>query len=106
MEEGRLISWLKKPGDPVRKGEAIAEIEGDKATVELEAVVDGVLEEIVVPADTVAPVGGVLARIRTGSTQTPQPAPEAARSSRPTPVAERMAREHGLDLGKVPGTGP
>ncbi len=105
MEEGRLIAWLKKPGDAVRKGEAIAEIEGDKATVELQAVVDGVLEEIVAPANTVVPVGGVLARVRTGSAPAAQPV-EAARSARPTPVAERMAREHGVDLGAISGTGP
>jgi pyruvate/2-oxoglutarate dehydrogenase complex dihydrolipoamide acyltransferase (E2) component len=67
MEEGRLVAWLKSPGEAVRKGEALAEIEGDKATVELEAVVDGVLEEIRVAPDTVVPVGAVLARIRTTS---------------------------------------
>jgi pyruvate dehydrogenase E2 component (dihydrolipoamide acetyltransferase) len=111
MEEGRLISWLKKPGDPIRKGEAIAEIEGDKATVELEAVVDGVLHEVLVEADTVVPIGTVLARIRAGgsaapATPTPPPASEAARSTRPTPVAERMAREHGIDLSAVSATGP
>jgi len=43
MEEGRVLAWLKSPGDAVRKGEPVAEIESDKATVELEAVVDGVL---------------------------------------------------------------
>ena len=42
MEEGQLLAWLKKPGDPVRKGESVAEVESDKATVELEAVVDGI----------------------------------------------------------------
>ena len=46
MEEGRLLAWLKHPGDTVRKGEAIAEVESDKANVELEAVVDGVLDAI------------------------------------------------------------
>src|SRR5664279_874070 len=64
MEEGRLISWLKQPGETVKKGEPIAEIESDKAAVELEAVVDGILEDILVPADTVIPVGAVLAHIR------------------------------------------
>src|SRR5215469_16125860 len=63
MEEGRLIAWLKKPGETVKKGEPIAEIESDKATVELEAVVDGTLVETLFPPDSVVPV---LARIGTG----------------------------------------
>ena len=67
MEEGRLLSWLKKPGDAVRKGEAIAEVESDKANVELEAVVDGILDAILVPAEQIVPVGTVLARIRSAS---------------------------------------
>lgn len=113
MEEGKVIAWLKGPGDAVRKGEVIAEIESDKATVELEAVVDGTLEDINVPAGTVAAVGGVLARIRTESAvSVPSPAPmPSAESSHPvpgrsTPVAERLAREHGIDLAQMVGTGP
>jgi pyruvate dehydrogenase E2 component (dihydrolipoamide acetyltransferase) len=112
MEEGRVITWLKGPGDAVHKGEAIAEIESDKATVELEAVVDGTLEEITVPAGTVAAVGGVLARIRTErAVPTAPPLAPGAEPSHPipgraTPVAERLAREHGIDLAQVTGTGP
>src|SRR5256885_10694667 len=120
MEEGRLIAWLKKPGDVVRKGEPIAEIESDKATVELEAVVDGVLEEILEPADKVVPVGAVLARIGSG-TAPKQAAPAPTASSAPnslrsanesrdaqriTPVARRVADEHGVNLQSVVGTGP
>ncbi|MEP7284496.1 MAG: dihydrolipoamide acetyltransferase family protein [Chloroflexota bacterium] len=115
MEEGRLISWLKKSGDRVRKGEPIAEIESDKATVELESVVDGVIAEIMVAPDTVVPVNTVLARIQVGeSTGTPsvqaQPPTQTEESSgdsqRVTPVAQRMAREHGVNLTAVTGTGP
>jgi pyruvate dehydrogenase E2 component (dihydrolipoamide acetyltransferase) len=118
MEEGQLVAWLKKPGDSVRKGEIIAEVESDKATVELEAVVDGVLHEIVVPAQTVVPVGTVLARIRaadspaaqqsaqTEATAISETSASSARSARTTPVAERMAQEHGIDLSSVAGTGP
>jgi pyruvate/2-oxoglutarate dehydrogenase complex dihydrolipoamide acyltransferase (E2) component len=92
MEEGKLVSWLKKPGDPVRKGEILAEVESDKATVELEAVVDGTLEEIRVPAGTVATVGGVLARIRTGNaTPSAPPAPSKAASSQAAPEPARPA---------------
>ena len=98
MEEGRLIAWLKAPGDPVRKGEALAEVEGDKSTVELEALVDGVLEEIVVPADTTVAIGAVLARIRTK---------QAASSEKVqvSPVARRLAMEHNVDLRAINGSG-
>jgi pyruvate dehydrogenase E2 component (dihydrolipoamide acetyltransferase) len=110
MEEGQLVAWLKKVGDPVRKGEVIAEVESDKATVELEAVVDGVLHEILVPAHTVVPVGTVLARIHAADSATPlqaaQPEAKSEKSARPTPVAQRIAQEHGLDLSAVAGTGP
>jgi pyruvate dehydrogenase E2 component (dihydrolipoamide acetyltransferase) len=100
MEEGRLLAWLKQPGDAVRKGEPVAEVESDKANVELEAVVDGILDVILVAADQMVPVGTVLARIR--------PAGEASaeRGQRISPVAQRMAIEHGLDLASVRGSGP
>lgn len=116
MEEGRLIAWLKKPGDSVRKGEAVAEIESDKTNVELEAVVDGVLESILIPADQVVPVGTVLARIRTGESAASMPPPPTALvkadtlagedKQRISPVAQRLARDHGLDLATVRGSGP
>jgi pyruvate dehydrogenase E2 component (dihydrolipoamide acetyltransferase) len=121
MEEGRLVAWLKQPGEPVRKGEAIAEVESDKATVELEAVVDGVLDEHLFSPDTVVPVGAVLARIRTaGGTATPSvktspPAKVASESAAPktesksfhaSPVAIRLAQEHDIDLSLIAGSGP
>jgi pyruvate/2-oxoglutarate dehydrogenase complex dihydrolipoamide acyltransferase (E2) component len=61
--EGRVSSWLKSAGDPVTEGEAIGEIETDKATLDLEAPATGVLREIVVPAGADAAVGTVLATI-------------------------------------------
>jgi pyruvate/2-oxoglutarate dehydrogenase complex dihydrolipoamide acyltransferase (E2) component len=61
--EGRVSSWLKSAGDPVTEGEAIGEIETDKATLDLEAPATGVLGEIVVPAGADAAVGTVLATI-------------------------------------------
>lgn len=110
MEEGRVLTWLKQPGETVRKGEPVAEIESDKANVELEALADGVLEAVLVAADQVVPVGTVLARIRTGAAEpqtqpaAPASAPEAAaedRSQRISPVAMRLAREHGIDLSRI-----
>jgi pyruvate dehydrogenase E2 component (dihydrolipoamide acetyltransferase) len=113
MEEGQLVAWLKKIGDPVRKGEVIAEVESDKATVELEAVVDGVLHEILVSAHTIVPVGTILARIRPNvssdspaSLQIAQSEAKSEKSARTTPIAQRIAQEHGVDLSAVAGTGP
>jgi pyruvate dehydrogenase E2 component (dihydrolipoamide acetyltransferase) len=57
MEQGRVGSWLKHVGDRVARGEVIAEIETDKATVEMEALADGVLSEIVHDAGAEVPVG-------------------------------------------------
>lgn len=57
MEQGRISSWLKQVGDPVTRGEAIAEIETEKATVDMEALDDGVLVEIVHDAGAEVSVG-------------------------------------------------
>lgn len=61
--EARVVTWLRNVGDAVTAGEPIAEIETEKATVELEAPVAGRLVEIVVPAGADAPVGATLAMI-------------------------------------------
>src|SRR3954464_14499815 len=130
MEEGKLIRWRKRPGEAVRKGEAIGEVESDKANVELEAVVDGVLDAILIPAEQVVPVGTVLARIRTGAdtlvsasgsapvSSTVSPSGGASRDTpvspsgenrereqKVSPVAQRLASEHGINLAAVKGTG-
>ena len=66
MQEGKVAAWLKAQGDDIQRGEAIAEIETDKATVEMEALASGTLAEIVAqPGDTVA-VGRVIAYLDTG----------------------------------------
>ena len=65
MEEGQVVKWLKSEGDAVTNGEMIAEIETDKATMELTARGDGVLRTILVPEGGTAPVGGVIALIGT-----------------------------------------
>lgn len=52
MEEGKLSKWLKNEGDSVRAGDVVAEIETDKATMEVEAADDGVLAKILIPAGT------------------------------------------------------
>ena len=65
MEEGQVVKWLKSEGDSVTDGEIIAEIETDKATMELTARGDGVLRTILVPEGGTAPVGAVIALIGT-----------------------------------------
>src|SRR3984893_8809790 len=62
MEEGTVIEWKKKSGDPVKKGDVLAEVESDKASFELEADAEGVLS-IVVDAGKAMPVGAVIANI-------------------------------------------
>ena len=63
MESAKVIAWLKQVGDPVRRGEPIAEIETDKTNIEMESLVDGTLVEIVVEAGAEAAVGEVIAFI-------------------------------------------
>ena len=62
MEEGRLISWLKKEGDPVQEGDLLAEIETDKATMELIARGSGVLRKRILGEGETANVGSLIAR--------------------------------------------
>jgi pyruvate dehydrogenase E2 component (dihydrolipoamide acetyltransferase) len=105
MEEGRLIRWLRQPGDVVAKGDVLVEIEGDKAAVELEATSAGTLDSILVQAEMTVPVGTVLARLRTDA-DLPAPAPASAPAeARATPVAKRYAQKHGLDPATLTGTG-
>ena len=153
MEEGTLAKWLVKEGDEIHAGDVIAEIETDKATMEVEAVEEGVLGKILVPggaehvkvntpiallleegedtsalegADVAAPVSetpvapspqsspprGEEAPSATAASSPPPPAgevaakpPEGARI-KASPLAKRMAREAGLQLSSITGTGP
>src|SRR5712692_4630798 len=67
MQEGTISRWLKKQGDEVKKGDILAEIETDKATMELEAYDAGILEEILVQEGETVPIGQVVAKIGNGS---------------------------------------
>jgi pyruvate dehydrogenase E2 component (dihydrolipoyllysine-residue acetyltransferase) len=128
MEEATVIQWLKRPGDAVRRGDPLVEIETDKATMIYEAEFDGTLEEIVVDEGATAALGMTIARAsgtgasRPASQAAPAPvappavvdAPAAAAPrnggkpgrSRATPVARRLAAELGVELAGVEGTGP
>ncbi|WP_457597540.1 dihydrolipoamide acetyltransferase family protein [Hydrogenimonas sp.] len=67
MEEGKLIAWKVKPGDRVKQGDVIAEVESDKAVMEVQTFKDGVVEELKLREGQSAPVGSVIAVIETGN---------------------------------------
>jgi len=126
MEEGTLAKWLVKAGDTVRSGDVMAEIETDKATMEFEAVDEGVIAEIIVPEGSEnVKVGAVIARLTVeGEEAAPAPAPAAAKEAAPapaasapaaapaadgpaaTPTAKKLAEQNGIDLASLTGTGP
>src|SRR5919206_2674763 len=79
METGKVLRWLKKEGEEVKKGEPLVEIESDKANIEVEAYASGKLSKIVVPEGESAPIGAVIAEIGGGgeaaTPKTEKPAP-------------------------------
>ena len=89
METGKILRWLKKEGEDVKKGEPLVEIESDKANIEVEAYASGKLSKIVVPEGESAPIGAVIAEIgdvASASKTAPQgqaPAAEPRQDSRP-----------------------
>ena len=131
QETGKLVAWLKKEGERVRKGEMLLEVETDKAVVEVEAASDGILAGISANVGDVVPVGRTIAWLvapgeappaaesvavptaRRSDTLTPtQTAPVAASGATPSasqrisPKARRLAKEHGVDLSGLKGSGP
>jgi pyruvate dehydrogenase E2 component (dihydrolipoamide acetyltransferase) len=166
MEKGNLAKWLKKEGEPVKTGDVIAEIETDKATMEVEAIDDGVLAKIVVPEGTSdVPVNDLIAVLAQegedvkaaaaaagrGTSAPKMPGPNAQQAASPapntqssskearapsavptprvpslpsgdgaavrtdshgtnrifsSPLARRLAKESGIDLGRIAGSGP
>ena len=147
MTEGRIARWLKKEGDTLESGQVMAEIETDKATMEMEVVDEGVLHKILVPEGATVAVGTPIAIIREEDEEVPadyQPAageapqaepaaesetpstPAAAAPVEPTvaeaatvqtsssnsrrikasPLARRLAKQKGINLAAITGTGP
>lgn len=115
QETGKLLEWLVAEGQPVTRGAPIMLVETDKTTVELEAPATGTLVSVTAKVGDDVPVGKVIALIVTaGETYTaaPQaPAVAAATAAMPTsikpasPLAARVAEEHGIDLSQVAATG-
>jgi pyruvate dehydrogenase E2 component (dihydrolipoamide acetyltransferase) len=132
MTEGTVVQWLKREGDRVERGEPLFVLETDKTTMEAEAQASGVLGRILATAGETVPVATVVAIIVAEGEQIPETlafappirtaresvAPAAARPQEEmkpelisearvlaSPVAKRLAREQGVDLSTVPGTG-
>ncbi|MEY2944098.1 MAG: hypothetical protein RLY97_2112, partial [Pseudomonadota bacterium] len=132
MEQGKLAKWLVKVGDSVASGDILAEIETDKATMEFEAVDEGVILSIAIPAgDDDVKVGTVIATLQAEDEDVaekvaapvvaaaPAPAVPAQAKATPmvatkstearviaSPLAKRLAADKGVDLAAVSGTGP
>ena len=134
MTEGAIAAWRKQPGDSISPGDVLVEIETDKALMEQEAYDAGVLVEILVAEGENVAIGTPIARLDDGSDEVappapaaisaPAPAPESSPTPAPapapapapvditserrtaTPLVRRLARERGVDLRDVSGTGP
>ncbi len=104
MEEGTIVRWLKQDGEAVAAGEALVEIETDKATMEYEAEASGTLQILVTEGATVA-LGETIARLLPDGAEPPQPRDERPQRILATPVARRVASELGVELGAVTATG-
>jgi pyruvate dehydrogenase E2 component (dihydrolipoamide acetyltransferase) len=111
MEEGTILAWLKEDGDAVAAGEPLVEVESDKASQAVDAEVAGTLKILVAVGETVAvgvpiaTIGGddAAAAVATPAAEAP---PVAANGDvRASPVARRMARQLGLAIGEIAGTG-
>jgi pyruvate dehydrogenase E2 component (dihydrolipoamide acetyltransferase) len=115
MEEGTIVEWLVEPGGAVRRGQPLVEIETDKANMTYDAHSDGVLLEVLAEVGESLPVGHVIARIgEPGERREPvgamvAPVPRARRGGAgitASPVARRLARELGVELAALKGSGP
>src|SRR5436189_1418819 len=92
MEEGRLVKWTKHEGDAVKTGDTLAEVETDKAVMELVARADGQLIKVLVPEGSTVPVGNVVAYIgKPGESVAEAGAAAPAAPKPPTPAPEQRA---------------
>jgi pyruvate dehydrogenase E2 component (dihydrolipoamide acetyltransferase) len=107
MEEGTIVRWLKRDGDQVSEGEPLAEVETDKATVTFDAEARGTLHILVAEGETVR-IGRLIAQIgeSVGSLPPASGAANGAARIKASPLARRIARESGIDLAGLTGSGP
>ena len=132
QETGKLVSWKKKEGEQVKKGEILLEVETDKAVVEIEAGADGILSGVTTKEGDVVPVGQVIGWLLKAGEAVPAsagpgagtsgrkmeaapaaaaapvaapPPPVSVAGARISPKARRLAREHGVDIAGLRGSG-
>ena len=125
VSDGTLVNWKKKPGEAVKRGENLVDLETDKVVLDIPAPADGVLGEILRQEGETVTTGEVIATLvegAAGQTAAPAPAPAAgtpaaapaAPATQPvteadldglSPAVRRLAAEHGLDIAKVAGSG-
>lgn len=108
MEAGTLVAWRKQPGDRVRRGDVVAEVETEKGLIDVEIFVTGVIDRLLVQPGQRVPVGTVLAIVREEGAPA---APPAAAVSAPgrlriSPAARTLAASLGVDPEALHGTGP
>ena len=135
MAEGLLVRWVKQVGENINKGDVLAEIETDKATVEVESSAGGVVLQLIVDQGTMVPVNAPIAVIGAAGekvdapastkSEAPKPADNKSLPSAPTiapvsqtvasaetgpvkasPLAKKIARDNKVDLSNIQGTGP
>ncbi|CAF0701812.1 dihydrolipoamide acetyltransferase family protein [Candidatus Methylacidithermus pantelleriae] len=132
MTVGKIVRWMKREGESVKPGEVLAEIETDKATMELEAYEEGFLQKILLPEGSEAPVGSPIALLAQPEESHLEPTPPAAEEKkavssvsvgasspiappspsgsqdrlRVSPLARKLAASLGVDLSSVRGSGP
>ena len=125
VADGTLVNWKKKPGEPVKRGENLVDLETDKVVLDIPAPADGVLSQILRQEGDVVTTGDVIAVLEEGEVAeaaVPAPAATAPTASAPaavpiafaatdvdleglSPAVRRLAAEHDLDIGKIPGSG-
>jgi pyruvate dehydrogenase E2 component (dihydrolipoamide acetyltransferase) len=136
MSEGVLVRWARNEGENINKGDILAEIETDKATVEVESSASGIVRKLLVDQGAVVPIGAPIAIVgskdekidvpaekprpagepsKPSPVSTPSPAAAAPVTTSPpvsagpikaSPLAKKIARDHAIDLSQIQGTGP
>ncbi|MBS1542691.1 MAG: 2-oxo acid dehydrogenase subunit E2 [Bacteroidetes bacterium] len=121
MESGFLREWKVKPGDTVKRGDIIAEVETQKGIIDIEVFDDGIMGELLIKVDDKVPVGTLMTHILTKDeaaagikpekltvqqAATAVSPPPVQRLIKASPLARKIAEEKGIDLASVKGTGP
>jgi pyruvate dehydrogenase E2 component (dihydrolipoamide acetyltransferase) len=122
MEDGTLIEWKKKPGDVVKRGDIIAEVDTQKGLIEIEVFDEGSIAELLIQEGTKVPVGTKMALIQPNAVEAEKPfelhpimekitvpiieEKTDTISIKASPLAKKMAQENHIDLSKIKGTGP